>query len=191
MRHRHGEGALTDLGSQCFDLWRRFTGAEVDELWCRQIDGARKEEVATVNARLSNGVLATGVFSTRTTHQIQIAITGAAGRLQIDAERFDGLEWLPFGSVPGSVSRRLANLKSFPRRLAFGRDASRFGGMYMDSIAQQWNHFEQVIRGAQAPYCGLEDGLRALEITKAAQESSGPGTPVRPAARVEMWSQPG
>ena len=27
MKHRHGEGAFTDLGSQCFDLWRRFAGA--------------------------------------------------------------------------------------------------------------------------------------------------------------------
>ena len=111
MRRRHGEGALTDLGSQCFDLWRRFSGAEVDELWCQRSDGNREEEVATVNARMSNGVLATGVFSTRTTHEIQVEITGSGGRLRVSAERFDGLEWLPFGRTPGSLSQRLDNLR--------------------------------------------------------------------------------
>ncbi len=92
MRHRHHEGALVDLATPCFELWRRFTGQEVEVVWAQCLDGSRPEEVATVSARLSNGVLATGTFSTRTSHEIEIEVCGSEGRLRIGGERFDGLE---------------------------------------------------------------------------------------------------
>ena len=186
MRRRQSEGALIDLGTQCFDLWRRFGGADIDRLWADCIDGARQEEVAVAGARLTNGVLASGVFSTRSTHEIEIEIVGDGGRLRVSAERFDGLEWLPINSNPGSMRQRWRQLRTLPGAFWQGVLASRHGGGYLGSIHRQWAHFERVVRGQESPMCTLHDGFQALAATQAARESARTGeavTPVAPPSR--------
>ncbi len=180
MRPRHGESALIDLATPAFDLWRLFTGEEVEALWAQRLDGYRSEEVATINARLTNDVLATGTFSVRTTHEIEVEVAGSAGRLRVGAERFDGLELLPLGTTPGSARLRLGRLAGLPGRLAEGWISHRRGGVYLESFHRQWAHFAQVVRGDE-PSCTVEDGIRALAITLAARESAGTGAVAEPA----------
>jgi predicted dehydrogenase len=178
-RHRHHEGALVDLATPCFELWRRFTGEEVEALWAQSVDAERPEVVATVSARLANGVLATGVFSTTTSHEIEIEVCGSLGRLRIGAERFDGLDFLPINATPGSPKHRLASLRRLIAGLPAFLKTRRRGGIYLDSFERQWRHFAAVVRGTEALQCTVEDGYRALRITTAARESGRSGQPVQ------------
>lgn len=180
MKRRHGEGAFTDLGSQCFDLWRRFAGAEVEMLWAQCIHEQREEQAGTVSARMTNGILATGTFSTRTSHQIEIEICGDKGRLRVDSLRFDGLDILPLSMIPGSGWHRIASLKTAARELRTGLRETSQGGSYQASVASMWAHFADLVRGRTAPICTLQDGYAALAITRAAQESARTGSPVQP-----------
>ena len=176
---RRGEGALTDLGSHCFDLWRRFSGAEVERVWAQSIG---REEVASVNARMTNGVLATGVFSIRTTHEIEVEVCGTLGRLRVSGQRFDGLELLPLGTTPGALQQRVAYLRSLPRVAMDAVRDARCGGIYMDSIRRQWLHFAEVAQGRAEPVCTAADGKQALAITLAARASARDGGVARPIA---------
>jgi myo-inositol 2-dehydrogenase/D-chiro-inositol 1-dehydrogenase len=173
-----GGGALVELGIYQFDLWRFVLGSEVEEVHARVRHGTREDEAAVVSGRLANGVLASAASSERTSHEVEVEISGRDGRLRLSCLRFDGLAWYSHASIPGKAWTRLRQLghflKEFPRGL---REMSR-GGDYMDSYRAHWGHFLEVVRGRTPPGATLEDGRRALEVVLAAAESASTGQPV-------------
>jgi predicted dehydrogenase len=179
LRRGTGGGALMEIGVHAFDLWRHLTGAEVEQVFATANDGSRDDEAAAVMARLSNGALAVGLFSERTSHEIEVEICGDQGRLRIGCQRFDGMEYFPAGSAPGQTALRLRNICRFFRELPAGLPGMRAGGDYLGSYRAVWRHFCRIVRTGDAPECTLEDGRRALEIALAAATSSDTGMPVR------------
>jgi myo-inositol 2-dehydrogenase / D-chiro-inositol 1-dehydrogenase len=178
-RRASGGGALVEIGVHCFDLWRHLASAEVEQIFAAARDGTRNDEVAAVTARMSNGALTVGVFSERTSHEIEAEICGAAGRLRVGCQRFDGLEFFPAGSAPGRLSLHLRRMSRFLSDLPAGLRGMRNGGDYLDSYRGAWRHFCGVIRNGGEVECTIEDGRRALAIALAAVESASTGLSVR------------
>ena len=50
---------------------------------------------------MNNGMLASGLFSETTPHEIEVEICGSAGRVRLSCLRFDGFEFLPADAAPG------------------------------------------------------------------------------------------
>lgn len=178
-RRASGGGALVEIGVHCFDLWRHLASAEVEQIFAATRGGTRDDEVAAVTARMSNGTLGSGVFSERTSHEIEAEICGAGGRLRVGCQRFDGLEFFPVGSAPGRLSLRLRGISRFLGGLPAGLRGMRNGGDYLDSYRGAWRHFCRVIRNDGEVDCAIEDGRRALAIALAAVESASTGLPAR------------
>lgn len=166
-----GGGALVEIGVHHYDLWRYLLDAEVEEVYATAIDGSRHDESAVVSARLSNGALASAMLSERTSHQIEIEIAGSSGRLRVDCLRFEGLEWLPVKTPPGSPRARMARYAQFARTLPVGLRSMARGGEYLDSYRIAWEQFAHASLGRAAPTCTVLDGLRATEIVVAALAS--------------------
>jgi myo-inositol 2-dehydrogenase / D-chiro-inositol 1-dehydrogenase len=178
-RRASGGGALVEIGVHCFDLWRYLTSAEAEQVFTVVRHGSREDEAAAVTARMNDGTVASGVFSERTSHEIEVEICGARGRLRVGCQRFDGLEAFPLGSAPGQTGIRLQALRRFLRELPEGLAGMTRGGDYLASYRGAWMHFCRIIRTGEEPGCTLEDGRRALAIALAAAQSADRGTPVR------------
>lgn len=174
-----GGGALVEIAVHHFDLWRFLLQSEVQEIFAMSCFDKYADETATVTARMDNNVLASGVFSERTSHEIEIEIYGREGRLRISCSRFDGLEFYPANGLPGGARTRLRQalqgLKELPHAL-FNRLP---GGEYMASYRYEWQHFIDSIRHDTPVAVTPEDGLRAQQIVLAATESVALGQPVK------------
>jgi predicted dehydrogenase len=53
------------------------------------------------------------------------------------------------------------------------------GGIFRESYYREWASFIDSVLNGSDPGCGLEDGMRALEIALAAAESASSGIPVK------------
>jgi predicted dehydrogenase len=177
-RRSSGGGALIEIGVHCFDLWRYLTSAEAECLFTVVRHGSREDEAAAVMARMSDGCVAAGMLSERTSHEIEVEICGARGRLRVGCQRFDGLESFPPGSAPGQAGIRLQGLRRFVRELPGGLAGMARGGDYLGSYREAWRHLCRIVRTGEEPECTLEDGRRALAIALAAARSADQGMPV-------------
>jgi myo-inositol 2-dehydrogenase/D-chiro-inositol 1-dehydrogenase len=179
MRRCSGGGALFDQAIHLFDLWRFLLKTEVAEVFATTRSGPWEDETAMVTARLTNGVLATAACSERTGENNEVEIYGRKGRLHVSFYRFDGLSYLPQGSIPGNGRSRLEalarTLKTLPGSLA----QLRHGGDVLASYREQWLHFLNAICEGENPDCTVDDGRRAMEIVFAAMASASTGQAVR------------
>jgi predicted dehydrogenase len=128
---------------------------------------------------MENGMLASGLFSETTPHEIEVEICGNAGRLRLGCLRFDGLEFLPANAAPGQLQPRLRNIANLLRELPGGLTSIRTGGDYFDSYRAEWVHFRDALGGSGSIESTLDDGRRALEVVLAAAESANTGRPIR------------
>jgi len=162
-----GGSVLTNLAVHHFDLWRAMTGLEVEEV---QAIGHPLETVS-VQARLTGGVVASGVFSHLGADRNELELYGERARVRAEDYRVDGLEHQTVGTLPGGLAQRVAGwarlARAFPERLLQG-------SAHDQAYRRQWQSFAR-----QGPAATLEDGLRAAEIAWAAQESLTHGRPVR------------
>ncbi|MCX7823936.1 MAG: Gfo/Idh/MocA family oxidoreductase [Verrucomicrobiae bacterium] len=178
-RRERGGGVLVEIAVHCFDLWRFLLGSDVETIYAVSRHGERDDESLAVTARMDNGMLASGLFSETTPHEIEIEICGTAGRARLGCLRFDGFEFLPAGTAPGEIGPRLARLRNFLRELPGGLAAMRRGGDYFGSYRAEWLHFRDVVRRGASSECTLDDGRRALQVVLAAAQSLNSGAPVR------------
>jgi predicted dehydrogenase len=178
-RRADGGGALVEIGTQHFDLWRFLLGCEVREVFARSRDGVREDESAAVSAVLDGGVLAVACLSERTGHAIEIEISGDRGRLRLDLLRFDGMELYSAQDVAGRPATRFKRLRESLTALPAGiASALRGGSDYLDSYRRAWSHFLDSVAAGSPVRPSLEDGLRATEILQAAAASRAGGQPV-------------
>lgn len=178
-RRRTGGGAIIELGVHLFDLWRYLLSTEVEEVYALARHGTREDESALINARLSNGVLASAQLSERTAHQIEIEICGDRGRMRVYAQRFDGLEVYGRAETNGAPGPRGRSLARFVREFPRGLISMRRLGDYGDSYQAMWAHLLDCIRTGKRPACTMEDGRRALQIALAAAASADRGAVVK------------
>ncbi|MGH9928814.1 MAG: Gfo/Idh/MocA family protein [Pyrinomonadaceae bacterium] len=174
-----GGGALVEIAVHHFDLWRFLLQSEVEEVFAFSRYENRVDETATVTARLSDSVLASAVFSERTSHDIEVEIYGRNGRLRVSCLRFDGLEFYPASSVPGGIRTRIRNLAHGLKEAPHGVLNRLPGGEYMDSYRRQWQHFIDAVQNNKPVECTLEDGRRAVQIALSATESASYGRAVK------------
>jgi predicted dehydrogenase len=179
MRRRElGGGVLIELAVHSFDLWRFLLQSELETVSATSRSGRWDDETATITAQMSNGVLATALVSKGTAESNELDVYGQEGRLRVSCYRFDGLEFRPSSSYPGSVRTRLRgvihSVTSVPQAIA----ALRGGGDYLTSYRAEWQHFINTIRCNSSVESTLEDGHRALQGVLAAVESASQGRPV-------------
>ncbi|MFB3778108.1 MAG: Gfo/Idh/MocA family protein [Bryobacteraceae bacterium] len=177
-RRSTGGGALVEIGAHCYDLWRYLTATEVEQIFAAVRHGNREDEAAAITARMSGGLIAGGILSERTSHEIEVEISGDRGRLRVGCQRFDGLEAFPLGSAPGHAAIRLRGLSRFLGEMPGGMAGMAKGGDYLASYRRAWEHFCRIVRQGEKPECTLEDGRWALSIALAAARSADEGTPV-------------
>jgi predicted dehydrogenase len=174
-----GGGVLFELAVHHFDLWRFLLQSEVEEVFATSQSQQWEDETATVTARLANGVLATSVFSERTSASNEVEIYGQAGRLRISCSHFDGLEYVSSSSFPGDVRTRLRQMVHTLKELPHGVWRMRQGGDFVASYQAEWRHFLTAIQQDTPVECSLEDGQRALQVVLAAVASASLGQPVK------------
>jgi predicted dehydrogenase len=175
-----GGGVSFNEAVHHFDLWRYLLETEVEEVFSfnRPSDQFEDETHAT-NARLSNGALATGVFSFTTSPNSEIEIFGEAGRLVISCYRFDGFEFFSHATYPGDIGDRsrkgLLAIRDLPRAIP----VMRKGGDFQATFVGLWQHFVDCVNRNEASECTLEDGRRAVRVALAAASSARSGEAVR------------
>jgi myo-inositol 2-dehydrogenase/D-chiro-inositol 1-dehydrogenase len=195
-KHREtGGGVLFEQAVHHFDLWRYLLQSEVEEVFATSRSERREDETATVTARMSNGALASSVFSERTRASNEFEIYGEAGWLHVDCYRFDGLEYFSTSQAPGGIRSRIRKMANTLRDLPLGISKMGQGGDFILSYRAEWRHFIDCIQRDAQPECALEDGRRALQVVLAVIESASLGEPVRvaqaPRAITSIASRPG
>lgn len=178
-RRSTGGGVLFEIGVHHFDAWRFLLSTEVEEVFAGTQDDESEDDQAVVTARLADGTLATAVFSQTTSTDNCLDLFANNGRLRLSLYRFDGLEWIPSGAIPGSISRRVQSGLSTLRQLPAGVAAMRGGGDFQAAYRAEWRHFLDCVRSGDEPACSLRDGRQALAVVVAAAESAESGLPVQ------------
>lgn len=165
-----GGGVFFEVAVHHFDLWRFLLQSEVEEVFAVSRSQQWDDETATVTARLANGVVATSVFSERTSVNHEVEIYGQAGRLRISCSHFDGLEYFSSARLPGDVRTRVQQIAHTLKELPHGAWRMHQGGDFVASYRAEWRHFIEALQCGGPVGCTLEDGRRALEVVVAALE---------------------
>jgi predicted dehydrogenase len=173
-----GGGVLFELATHHFDLWRWLLGREVEVVSARSRDAESEDITATVSARFTGGVLATGQFAESTYPVNEMEILGGAGRLRLSLYDFDGLQFVPLAVPPGSARARLKRFGHTMLSLPAGVMSALSGGEYLGTFRDEWRHFAASVRDRVDPAASLEDGRAAALISIAAARSALSGKPV-------------
>jgi len=174
-----GGGALFEISVHHFDLWRHLLGTDIEEIHAHGRNGEFSDETVAVTARMTNGVVASGLFSERSCNRNTLDIVGREGRLTLDLYRYDGFVFSAADAEPGPAARlrnSVEALASLPRGIALMRQ----GGDFLLSYRRQWQAFLASLGGGDFPGASLADGAAAVRAVLAAIESADQGRPVRP-----------
>jgi predicted dehydrogenase len=164
-----GGGAVYELGSHHFDLWRFLLETEASEVRAQTFSSGSDDSAVSVSARFASGVLATSFFALYGSASHEVEIIGETARLRFSLYRSDSFEIQPAG--------RAAQLKRWLNQLPAASWAARQGGDYRDSYRVHWRHFLDSIPDGNPP-ATIEDGRKSLCIALAAFESAGGGAAV-------------
>lgn len=158
-----GGGAIYELGSHHFDLWRFLLDTEATEVRGHSLSTESDDAIVAVSARLVNGALAATVLALHGDATHHVEVIGESASLQFSLYRGDSLEIRPTG--------RLSQLTHWLRQLPAAAASARRGGDYLDSYRRHWTRFLDGLPGGTPP-ATLEDGREALHIALAALRSS-------------------
>jgi len=167
-----GGGVILEVGSHGFDLLRYLLQTEFAEIYAVQQDDGRASSVVTIAGRMANDVQISAVFADQTGDALEVDVYGSAGRLHVSGHRFDGLEFYPVSSYPGSVKVRLQRLADTARALPSGLRVMRRGGDFAGSYQAEWDSFAASILQDRPVNPTLEDGRAALQAALAATQSA-------------------
>jgi myo-inositol 2-dehydrogenase/D-chiro-inositol 1-dehydrogenase len=170
-QHHAGEGggAIFELGSHHFDLWRYLLNAEVEEVRAQYAQDANGS-TALVSGRLANGAVAVSLLALHGAATHDVEVIGEDGLMRFSLYRGDSLEIGPDG--------RVTRLAKWLGQLPGAARYARRGGDYLDSFRRHWLRAAACFRGAESP-ATLEDGRRSLEIALTALESARAGAAPR------------
>lgn len=175
-----GGGIVFNEAVHHFDLWRYLLQSEVEQIYSfTRPSSYYEDETLVTSACLSNGTLATGVFTLKTSPTNEVEIYGENGRLYLSLYRFDGFEFFSHTTYPGNITDRLKKFMLELLKLPQAIPIMRRGGDFAVTFYDLWQHFIDCINRDGAPRCTLEDGKRALQISLAAIESASSRRPVQ------------
>jgi predicted dehydrogenase len=174
-----GGGVLFNEAVHHFDLWRYLLDMEVDQIFSLSRPSVHYEdETNTLAASLSDGVLATGVFTLRSGVNSEVEIYGEEGRLYLSCYQFDGLKFYSHSTYPGDLVDRMKKAAAALRELPQSVYIQRRGGDFAATFFSMWQHFADCILNDQPSACTLEDGKQAIRVALAAINSASSGKPV-------------
>ncbi len=176
---KSGGGALFEIGVHHFDLWRFLLQRDVEEVYALSHLENGTDATATVTAKLSNGVIATSVFSEHTSDDNELEIYGDKGRLRVSLYRYDGLELLSTATVRHGILNRLKKMAAQIKQIRKGVHVLRNGGDFKMSYLFEWRHFINAIQNDNPTLCSLEDGKKALEVVLSSIESAATNRPIK------------
>lgn len=168
-----GGGVAFNEAVHHFDLWRYFTDSQIEKVSSFNRPSVYYEdETHVTSASLSNGTLATGIFTFQTSPTSEVEIYGDKGRLHLSMYRFDGLNFFPYSIYPGDIFDRFKKLLFTFQQLPQAIQALRLGGDFASTFYYLWQHFIDCINNNTAPGCTLEDGKQAVLASLATMESA-------------------
>jgi len=174
-----GGGVTFNEAVHHFDLWRHLTGSEIEQVFSYGHPSPHyEEETCVVNARMSGGVLASGIFTLRSAPNSEVEIFGELGRLYLSLYRFDGLEFFSHSIYGGNLLDRLRKTAVSITSLPEAVPILRRGGDFQATFTGLWRHFLDRIRHDRSSQCTLEDGRSSVRVALAAVESFQSGWPV-------------
>lgn len=161
-------GLVLDLCVHDFDLCRWFTGSEAVEIYARggvvrykELEGVGDIDHVNIDISFANGVLASleGSRNSRYGYDVRTEIVCSEGAVFIGRLQDSPAEVM---DVHGSHRNTLAGF------------LDRFEQAYLEEL----EYFIRSIRTGSPPYVGIEDGIAALRLGIAANESLELGKPI-------------
>jgi myo-inositol 2-dehydrogenase/D-chiro-inositol 1-dehydrogenase len=172
-RREHGGGAVFEMASHHFDLWRLLLADELEEVFAVASSGEDDDETAVVAARTRAGVAISFLVTQRSGHLNECTVHGTRGTLRLSPYRHDGLELVPAGEFAGAPRLRLRRALESAWALRRGR------APFARSYRAEWLRFAEAARaGRRLP--DVEDGVRNVEVLRAVLRSAEDGVPARP-----------
>jgi myo-inositol 2-dehydrogenase / D-chiro-inositol 1-dehydrogenase len=176
-KRESGGGALLDLASHHVDLLRFWFNEEVHEVYANIRSQRVEADTATLELRLTNGLLVQSFFSTSSVDDDRFEIYGRNGRLSLDrynswtvkiaSPRYNSA---PFHRVRQAMARLRRSGFAIRKLLAQGREPSFAAAMV---------HFVAAAQNAEHARPDFEDGFQSLAVIIAAEESARVGHPIR------------
>jgi predicted dehydrogenase len=165
-RRAEGGGAIYELGSHHFDLWRFLLDSEAVDVRAHSLSNGSDDSTVAVSGRLSSGTLASSILALSGTATHQVEVIGQAATLRFSLYRADSFHIEPVG--------RLSELIRWLGRLPDAVRAARRGGDYLDSYRAHWMRFLEALAGGDPP-ATVKDGRESLRIALGAFESESSG----------------
>jgi myo-inositol 2-dehydrogenase/D-chiro-inositol 1-dehydrogenase len=175
-----GGGVLLDLASHHVDLVRYLLGAEIADVSASIRTVRHAEDTATVDMRLSSGVLVQSFHSLASIEEDRWDFFGTEGKLSVDRYASLDVEFTPTLRTYGRAKRVLGILKTASKAPYILRKMISAGGE--PSYRAALSHFADAMARRVAASPNLEDGLKSLAVIEAAEESA------RSGQRVEVSS---
>jgi myo-inositol 2-dehydrogenase / D-chiro-inositol 1-dehydrogenase len=173
-RHREsGGGVLLDLAVHHIDLIRFLLDTDVATVSADLRSIESEHDTATLQLGLTNGCLAQVLCSLSTVDDDRVEIHGSAGRLGVDRYRSLHVEVAPAsaGGTIGSAARRFASeVRALPYAITKLRSP-----MHDPSFPAALSEFVGAVAARRHASPSLEDGLVALAVVEAAEQSARTG----------------
>lgn len=169
-----GGGVLLDLASHHFDLVPYLFGAEVDEVTALQRTCLTESDNASVQLRLTSGLLVQSLFSMCSVDEQRWEVYGRHGKLTLDRLNSANVEFTPPSMSRARVRRLVRGLRGLDPRWLM-----RSPG-WEPSFARALAAFVHSVQTGRPTGPDLLDGARSLSIVLAAEESAQRGGSVRP-----------
>jgi myo-inositol 2-dehydrogenase / D-chiro-inositol 1-dehydrogenase len=172
-----GGGALLDLAVHHVDLIRFLLGTEVAHVSADVLSTRSEHDTVTLQMGLTNGCLAQVLCSLGTIDDDRIEIHGSAGRLTIDRYRSLRVEVTP-ASASGMFGVAATRFAGEMRALPYALQKLR-SPMHDPSFPAAISAFVHAVASRTPAAPSFDDGLRALAVVEAAEESARSGRVIR------------
>lgn len=168
-----GGGVLLDLAVHHIDLLRYLLDAEIVRVSADLRSVASNDDTAFLQLGLTNGVTAQSMCSLSAVEEDRIEIYGSSGKLTIDRYRSLRVDESP--STAGSaLTGALTGLAGEVRALPYAVQKLR-SPMHDPSFPLAMEAFVRAVEQRTPANPSLGDGLRALTVIEAAEQSAGSG----------------
>jgi predicted dehydrogenase len=158
-----GGGPLFELATHQVDLWRFVMDAEL-----AAVEAIASPVAAALSGRLSDDTPVATTVSMLAGDNQELAVFGRTATLCVRADRYDGLELVPAGRLPGDLGARARRGARIARSAPGALRSHRRGGDLAAAFQAQWRAFAAAIRGEAPLEVTLEDGLCALRAVSGA-----------------------
>ncbi|HJT20591.1 MAG TPA: Gfo/Idh/MocA family oxidoreductase [Nitrospira sp.] len=167
---REGGGALMELGSHHFDLFRFCFGQEVRSVTAEVRSMRSEDDTAMVQLLLADGLQIQSWFALNTVDEDRLEILGDAAKLSVDRYRSICTR-ITTGDIWRSPFDRAAHILKACRSIPY-LSRKLFTPWHEPSYRESVAYFLDSVRGRTHATPDLLDGYRSLEIVCAAEISA-------------------